>query len=164
MHCWSAAVLKLLTSLPFPSIVSTSLVELLPPLPNLPYSSTSTLSPAPGNRVLIIVPSIELALQAARTVSLSHPDLSVEIEQGSKYVASGVADVTVATYQTLHRSEDRLNKFDPRGFKAVIVSQRLRLVSYSKLLTQVSLLLFLFLGGRSSSCSSSILHLSPISF
>ncbi|TKY87634.1 hypothetical protein EX895_003215 [Sporisorium graminicola] len=51
------------------------------------------------------------------------PDKSVEIEQGSKYKASGLADVTVATYQTLNRSQQRLDKFDPDDFKAVVVDE-----------------------------------------
>lgn len=76
-----------------------------------------------GDRVLIIVNSIELALQAANAVTSMFPTKSVEIEQGSKYKASGLADVTVATYQTLNRSEERLNKFDPNGFKAVVVDE-----------------------------------------
>ncbi|CDW97627.1 hypothetical protein [Sporisorium scitamineum] len=51
------------------------------------------------------------------------PDKTVEIEQGSKYKASGLADVTVATYQTLNRSQQRLDKLDPDGFKAVVVDE-----------------------------------------
>ncbi|CBQ70866.1 conserved hypothetical protein [Sporisorium reilianum SRZ2] len=76
-----------------------------------------------GERVLIIVNSIELALQAANAVTTMFPDKSVEIEQGSKYKASGLADVTVATYQTLNRSQQRLDKFDPDEFKAVVVDE-----------------------------------------
>lgn len=79
--------------------------------------------PTGGDRVLIIVNSIELALQAANAVTSIFPEKSVEIEQGAKYKASGLADVTVATYQTLNRSQERLNKFDPAWYKAVVVDE-----------------------------------------
>lgn len=79
--------------------------------------------PDGGDRVLIIVNSIELALQAANAVTTMFPEKSVEIEQGAKYKASGLADVTVATYQTLNRSQERLNKFEPASYKAVVVDE-----------------------------------------
>ncbi|CCA76607.1 hypothetical protein PIIN_10598 [Serendipita indica DSM 11827] len=74
-----------------------------------------------AKRSLIIVNSIELALQAANQVKRMFPDTTVEIEQG-KNSASGLADITVATYQTLARG-GRLEKFDPRWTKAVIVDE-----------------------------------------
>lgn len=101
---------------------STELIARLPELPNKQVAGSSSAPSLTGTRVLIIVNSIELAIQAANSVARAHPHLWVEIEQGAKYKASGLADVTVATYQTLHRSEDRLNKFDPRGLKGVVVS------------------------------------------
>ncbi|PWZ01728.1 P-loop containing nucleoside triphosphate hydrolase protein [Testicularia cyperi] len=76
-----------------------------------------------ADRVLVIVNSIELAIQAANSVTAAFPDKTVEIEQGSKFKASGFADVTVATYQTLNRSQERLAKFDPSNFKAVVVDE-----------------------------------------
>ena len=94
--------------------------------------------PAPSatrHRVLILVSSIQLATQAANHISRRYPSLWVEIEQGQKYKASGFADVTVATWQTLisiERSESgsaaymermRLEKFDPAGYKAVVVDE-----------------------------------------
>lgn len=91
--------------------IFTHLIDRLPPRPN------------GGDRVLIMVNSIELALQAANAVTSMFPDKTVEIEQGSKYKASGLADVTVATYQTLNRSQQRLNKFMPSCFKAVVVDE-----------------------------------------
>jgi ATP-dependent helicase IRC3 len=93
----------------------TSLLARLPPLPNAHGGA--------GSRVLILVSSIELALQTARVVAAAHPELLVELEQGARFRASGAADVTVATYQTLHRSPARLDKFDPAGFKGVIVDE-----------------------------------------
>lgn len=46
-----------------------------------------------AKRALIIVNSIELARQSAAQVERLFPELSVEIEQGTKHNASGVADV-----------------------------------------------------------------------
>lgn len=46
-----------------------------------------------ATRALIIVNSIELARQSAAQVERLFPELSVEIEQGTKHNASGVADV-----------------------------------------------------------------------
>jgi ATP-dependent helicase IRC3 len=93
-------------------------------------------SPSPTcHRVLILVSSIQLAQQAANHISRRYPDWWVEIEQGTKYRATGYADVTVATWQTLvsiERSQKgdadymermRLEKFDAAGYKAVIVDE-----------------------------------------
>jgi ATP-dependent helicase IRC3 len=46
-----------------------------------------------AKRALIIVNSIELARQSAAQVERLFPELSVEIEQGTKHNASGAADV-----------------------------------------------------------------------
>ncbi|KAK2461954.1 hypothetical protein APHAL10511_006417 [Amanita phalloides] len=73
-------------------------------------------------RSLIIVNSVELARQSAEHVANILPNWTVEIEQGSKFKASGLADVTVATYQTL-LSNGRITKFDPNTIKAVIVDE-----------------------------------------
>lgn len=72
-------------------------------------------------RVLILVNAVTLAIQASNMVRRMLPGLSVEIEQGSRYVASGKADVTVATVQSL-MSQSRIDKYDPSEFKCVIVS------------------------------------------
>ncbi|KAF9076236.1 P-loop containing nucleoside triphosphate hydrolase protein [Rhodocollybia butyracea] len=83
--------------------------------------------PAPASnlqasRSLIIVNSIELARQSAEQVARLFPSWTVQIEQGAKYQASGTADVTVATYQTLLQPE-RFAKFDPARIKAVIIDE-----------------------------------------
>ncbi|TFY82646.1 hypothetical protein EWM64_g1369 [Hericium alpestre] len=70
---------------------------------------------------LIIVNNIELVKQAAVQAKRIRPDWFVEIEQGVRH-ATGLADVTVATYQTLLRS-DRLLKFNPKSLQAVIVDE-----------------------------------------
>lgn len=49
-----------------------------------------------ATRALIIVNSIELATQASEQLKRLFPDLTVEIEQGTRHKASGTADVYVA--------------------------------------------------------------------
>ncbi|KAI6007292.1 P-loop containing nucleoside triphosphate hydrolase protein [Pisolithus albus] len=71
---------------------------------------------------LIIVNSVELARQAAIQAATLFPDWQVEIEQGVRHRASGLADVTVATVQTLLQPQ-RLEKFRPETLKAVIVDE-----------------------------------------
>lgn len=48
-----------------------------------------------ATRTLIIVNSVELARQSASQASRLFPDWTVEIEQGVKHKASGLADVYV---------------------------------------------------------------------
>ncbi|KAI0281581.1 P-loop containing nucleoside triphosphate hydrolase protein [Russula aff. rugulosa BPL654] len=74
-----------------------------------------------ATRSLVIVNSIELARQAADQAKRLRPDWVIEIEQGS-HKASGDADLTVATYQTLLES-GRLHKFSPQCFKAIVVDE-----------------------------------------
>ena len=66
------------------------LARLAPPAVNLEATKS-----------LIIVNNIELARQSATQVARLFPSWSVEIEQGSKYKASGVADVYVYKYLSL---------------------------------------------------------------
>ncbi|KAI0082294.1 P-loop containing nucleoside triphosphate hydrolase protein [Panus rudis PR-1116 ss-1] len=75
-----------------------------------------------AKRSLVIVNSIELAKQSASQAAKICPQCSIEIEQGSRHVASGTADITVATYQTLLQP-NRLAKFDPKYLKAIIVDE-----------------------------------------
>ncbi|GAA5871199.1 hypothetical protein JCM1840_000140 [Sporobolomyces johnsonii] len=104
----------------------TSLVHHLPPRIHPVTKEHAT-------RVLILVSSIQLAQQTAAVVQRSWPNLLVEIEQGENE-ASGIADVTVATYQTLARNDlARLNKFQPEYFKAVIIDEAHHAVSRSYL-------------------------------
>ncbi|WWC68852.1 uncharacterized protein I206_102788 [Kwoniella pini CBS 10737] len=89
---------------------------------------------AKGSRgkTLIVVGSVELANQselAARRIL--GDDWSIEVEQ-SKRTASGKADVTIATYQTLNNPE-RLAKFDPKDFKLVIVDEAHHAAAHSYL-------------------------------
>lgn len=76
---------------------------------------------AEGNKALIIAHRKELVQQAYDTACKVYPDLSVEMEIG-KCVASGNADITVASIQSLTRS-DRIQKFNPAQFKMVIIDE-----------------------------------------
>ncbi|KZT30598.1 P-loop containing nucleoside triphosphate hydrolase protein [Neolentinus lepideus HHB14362 ss-1] len=77
---------------------------------------------AEATRSLVLVNGIELAKQAAAQARRICPEWTVEIEQGGKHQASGHADVTIATYQTLIRPE-RLAKFDATKLKAIVVDE-----------------------------------------
>lgn len=76
----------------------------------------------PATQALILVNAIELARQAADRARHMLPHWRVEIDQGAKWHASGLADITVATVQTLRRP-GRLDKYDPARFKCVIVDE-----------------------------------------
>ncbi|GAA5947523.1 hypothetical protein JCM3775_003328 [Rhodotorula graminis] len=76
-----------------------------------------------ATQVLVLVSSVQLVEQTAVAIQRAHPLLSVEVEQGCSR-ASGYADVTVCTYQTLaHSSYKRLEKFVTDRFKAVIIDE-----------------------------------------
>ncbi|RDX40994.1 P-loop containing nucleoside triphosphate hydrolase protein [Lentinus brumalis] len=72
-------------------------------------------------RTLVIVSSVELAQQTAEQARRLFPHWTVEIEQGEEK-ATGLADITVATIQTLSRP-GRLRKFNVRFTKAIIVDE-----------------------------------------
>ncbi|KAM5529998.1 hypothetical protein V8D89_016337 [Ganoderma adspersum] len=74
-----------------------------------------------ATRTLVIVNSVELARQTAEQARRLFPQWTVEIEQG-KHHASGLADLTIGTVQTLTRSQ-RLDKFRAQYLKAVIVDE-----------------------------------------
>ena len=67
------------------TVVFVSLLERLQELSRNPQATRS----------LIIVNSVELARQAADQARKLFPHLTVEIEQGARYTASGLADVCV---------------------------------------------------------------------
>ncbi|KAG0661148.1 hypothetical protein C6P46_004102 [Rhodotorula mucilaginosa] len=76
-----------------------------------------------ARQVLVVVNSIQLASQTAEAIQRAYPDWTVEVEQG-KSSATGLADVTVATFQTLAYNDfSRLEKFLPESHKAVIVDE-----------------------------------------
>ncbi|KAF9237313.1 P-loop containing nucleoside triphosphate hydrolase protein [Melanogaster broomeanus] len=111
----NAGVTRIGVSLPTGSGKTTVFTTLLSQIPSPKQS--------PGaSRSLIIVNSVELARQAAAQAETTHSDWKVEIEQGTKHKATGLADVTVATYQTLLQPQ-RLAKFRPEDLKAIIIDE-----------------------------------------
>lgn len=81
----------------------------------------------PASQTLILAHRRELVEQAARHCSLAYPDKHVEIELGAHH-ASGAADITVASIQSI-TSSDRIHKFDPSRFKLVLVDEAHHIVS-----------------------------------
>ncbi|OCF45058.1 hypothetical protein I317_01109 [Kwoniella heveanensis CBS 569] len=83
-------------------------------------------------QTLILVGSVELANQAQRAAErLLGEGWTVEVEQSKRH-ASGKADVTIATYQTLI-NPDRLAKFVPDRFKLIIVDEAHHAAAHSYL-------------------------------
>jgi ATP-dependent helicase IRC3 len=82
-------------SLPTGSGKTTVFLSLLSQIPAPPTNPKAT-------RSLVIVNSIELARQSAEQATRLFPHWSVEIEQGTKHNASGMADLWVlsSAYQT----------------------------------------------------------------
>ncbi|KAI1788749.1 P-loop containing nucleoside triphosphate hydrolase protein [Ganoderma leucocontextum] len=101
-------------SLPTGAGKTTVFISLLARLSAPPQAPDAT-------RTLVIVNSVELARQTAEHARRLFPQWTVEIEQG-KHHASGLADLTIGTIQTLTRSQ-RLEKFRARYLKAVIVDE-----------------------------------------
>ncbi|KAK0208060.1 P-loop containing nucleoside triphosphate hydrolase protein [Desarmillaria ectypa] len=109
----ATGALRIGVSLPTGSGKTTVFISLLSRLPQINGH---------GKKALIIVNSIELARQSAEQVVRLFPHWSVEIEQGAKHVASGRADITIATYQTLIQPE-RIKKFKPAVLKGIIIDE-----------------------------------------
>ncbi|CAK7264224.1 Putative ATP-dependent helicase IRC3 [Sporothrix epigloea] len=80
-----------------------------------------------ANQTLILAHRRELVEQAARHCTRAYPEKTVEIEMGSLH-ASGVADITVASVQSI-TSGDRMAKFDPSRFKLVLVDEAHHIVA-----------------------------------
>ncbi|BFZ59414.1 Putative ATP-dependent helicase IRC3 [Saitoella coloradoensis] len=91
------------------TVIFTQLIERVPPL-----------SPK-ATQTLILVHRRELVDQAAKHCMDTYPDKIVETEMGDS-AASGVADITVASVQSLV-SQDRLMKFDPSRFKLILIDE-----------------------------------------
>lgn len=80
-----------------------------------------------ATQTLILVHRRELVEQAARHCQNIYPDKLIEIEMGSRH-ASGVADITVASVQSI-MSGDRIDKFDPNRFKLLLVDEAHHIVA-----------------------------------
>lgn len=80
-----------------------------------------------ATRTLILVHRRELVEQAARHCAEAYPIKSIEIEMGNVH-ASGTADITIASVRSI-TSADRMNKFDPAGFKLILVDEAHHIVA-----------------------------------
>lgn len=78
-------------------------------------------------RTLFVAHRREILDQTARTITQHLPKLRVEIEQGERN-ASGDADVTVASVQSLLRRKDR---YDPKSFALIICDECHRAIAPS---------------------------------
>lgn len=79
-------------------------------------------SPSPETtQTLVLAHRRELVEQAANHVQNLYKDKRVEVEMGKQH-ASGTADITVASVQSI-TSGDRLEKYDPKRFKMVLVDE-----------------------------------------
>ncbi|WVQ73832.1 hypothetical protein IAR50_003413 [Cryptococcus sp. DSM 104548] len=115
---------------------TTMFMSLIPQVPFYKSKGKGKARAAEGDgrrkQTLIVVSSVELAEQAeAAAKRLLGPGWTVEVEQARRS-ATGLADVTVATYQTLNKTE-RLSKFDPSNFKLVIVDEAHHAAAHSYL-------------------------------
>lgn len=82
-------------------------------------------------QTLILAHRQELIQQAAAVCSRTHPDKTIDIEMANSH-ASGAADITISSIQSI-LSGDRIDKFDPKAFKLIIVDEAHRIVSPSYL-------------------------------
>ncbi|KAL2159873.1 hypothetical protein VTH06DRAFT_2006 [Thermothelomyces fergusii] len=80
-----------------------------------------------ATQTLILAHRRELVEQAARHCSRTYPDKTIELELG-KLAASGTADITVASLQSI-LSRDRYLKFDPDRFKLILVDEAHHIVA-----------------------------------
>lgn len=87
-----------------------------------------------AGQTLILAHRRELVEQAARHCQNTYPSKSVDIEMGNLH-ATGFADITVASVLSII-SGDRLQKFDARRFKLILVDEAHHIVatSYMKVL------------------------------
>ncbi|KAI0701408.1 P-loop containing nucleoside triphosphate hydrolase protein [Cerioporus squamosus] len=87
------------------------LLETLPPPAAAPNAT----------RAIIVVSGIELVQQTVEQARRLFPHWTIEIDQGGER-ASGLADITVATIQSLSRP-GRLDELNPRFTKIIIVDE-----------------------------------------
>ena len=80
-----------------------------------------------ATQTLILAHRRELVEQAARHCINAYPTKTVEIEMGNTH-ASGAADITIASVRSLV-SGDRIEKFDPKRFKLVLVDEAHHIVA-----------------------------------
>jgi len=109
------------------TVIFTQLIDRVKPL-----SDTAT-------QTLILAHRRELVEQAAKHCVNAYPGKTIELELG-KLTASGTADITVASLQSI-TSKDRLLKFDPSRFKLILVDEAHHIVApnYLKVLKHMGL-------------------------
>ncbi|KAK0619839.1 P-loop containing nucleoside triphosphate hydrolase protein [Immersiella caudata] len=109
------------------TVIFTQLIDRVKPL-----SETAT-------QTLILAHRKELVEQAARHCQNTYPDKTIELEMG-KLSASGTADITIASVQSI-TSQERFLKFDPRRFKLILVDEAHHIVApnYLKVLNYLGL-------------------------
>jgi len=78
--------------------------------------------PRHATRSLILAHRIELVLQAFNQARTLYPSATIDIEMGSKHVATGTADITVASINSIARWK-RLQKYDPSKFKLILIDE-----------------------------------------
>lgn len=84
-----------------------------------------------ATQTLILVHRRELVEQAARHCRLHYPEKRVDIEMSTS-LATGGADITIASIQSI-TSGSRIEKFDARKFKLVLIDECHHAVSKSYL-------------------------------
>lgn len=89
--------------------------HLIPEIP--PNPSTG------GSKTLILVHRTELVRQAMEKLSEIHPDMVVDKDIAKHRAQIQTSDVIVASVPTLARTAERLNEYDPRDFKAIIIDE-----------------------------------------
>nr|ODN98589.1 DEAD box family helicase [Cryptococcus depauperatus CBS 7855] len=111
---------------------TTMFMSLIPQIPFYSKEREEAVSKGKRGQTLVVVSSVELAAQAEQSArQLLNNDWTIEVEQ-SRRKATGLADVTIATYQTLN-NPDRLAKFDPSQFKLIIVDEAHHAAAHSYL-------------------------------
>jgi len=92
-----------------------------------------------ATRTLILAHRQELVTQAADHCMRVYPEKDIEIELGNLH-AKGTADITVASVQSI-TSGERIQKFDPRRYKLILVDEAHHIVSptYLKVLEHFGL-------------------------
>lgn len=75
-----------------------------------------------GNKVLVLAHRVEIIHQARKTISAINPDLTVSMDMASYKADVPMSDVITASVALLYRV-NRLSKYDPRDFKAIIIDE-----------------------------------------
>lgn len=96
-------------------VIFTQLIDRVKSLPNS------------ASQTLILAHRQELVEQAARHCTNAYPEKTVEIEMGNMH-ASGNADITIASVQSI-TSKTRIEKFNPHGFKLILVDEAHHIVA-----------------------------------